>query len=72
MPEYGVMAQPHKGDRAQIKTRVHVDVYAELRQLAADRASSVSQVAADLLADAVGRPDLVRERKEEEGLPLAM
>lgn len=64
------MAQPHKGPREQIKTRVHAEVYAELRQLAAERASSVSQVAADLIAAAVGRPDLVRETRE--ALPLAM
>lgn len=66
----GDMAQPHKGPREQIKTRVHTEVYAELRQLAAERASSVSQLAADLIAAAVGRPDLVRETGE--ALPLAM
>lgn len=66
----GVMAQPHKGPREQIKTRVHAEVYADLRQLAAERGSSVSQVAADLIAAAVGRTDLVRDIPE--ALPLAM
>lgn len=56
------MAQPHKGPREQIKTRVHAEVYAALRDLAAGNPSlSVSQVAADLLATAVGRSDLVRD-----------
>lgn len=64
------MAQPHKGPREQVKTRVHAEVYAELRQLAAERGSSISQVAADLIATAVGRTDLVREVGE--ALPLAM
>lgn len=69
-PHDGGMAQPHKGPREQVKTRVHAEVYAELRQLAAERGSSISQVAADLIATAVGRTDLVREVGE--ALPLAM
>ena len=69
-----VMAQPHKGPREQIKTRVHPDVYAALRDLAAGNPSlSVSQVAADLLATAVGRSDLVRDLDHDRGeLSLAI
>ena len=69
-----VMAQPHKGPREQIKTRVHADVYAALRDLAAGNPSlSVSQVAADLLAAAVGRSDLVRDLDHDRGeLSLAI
>lgn len=68
------MAQPHKGPREQIKLRAHVDVYTALREMAASCDLPVSQVAADLLAVAVGRPDLVLEldKDREEGLPLAM
>lgn len=68
------MAQPHKGPREQIKTRVHPDVYAALRDLAAGNPSlSVSQVAADLLATAVGRSDLVRDLDHDRGeLSLAI
>lgn len=68
------MAQPHKGPREQIKLRAHVDVYAALRDMAVERGLPLSQIAADLLAVAVGRPELVREldKAQEEGLPLAM
>ncbi len=67
------MAQPHKGDREQIKLRAPVVVYARLREMAAERGTSISQIAADLLAIAVGHPEAVREfNKETEVLPLAM
>lgn len=68
------MAQPHKGPREQIKLRAHADVYAALRDMAVERGLPLSQIAADLLAVAVGRPELVREldKAQEEGLPLAM
>lgn len=64
------MAQPHKGDRAQIKVRADVVVADVLRAMAAERGTSVSQLAADLLAIAVGHPEAAREYAEV--LPLAM
>jgi len=65
------MAQPHKGDREQIKVRAAAVVYGRLREMAAERGTSVSQLSADLLAIAVGHPEAVREL-EREVLPLAM
>ena len=38
------MAQPHKGDREQIKVRAAAVVYARLREMAAERNTSVSQI----------------------------
>lgn len=67
----GGMAQPHKGQREQIKVRADASVYARLREMAAERGTSVSQLSADLLAIAVGRPEAVREL-DKEVLPLAM
>lgn len=66
------MAQPHKGDRAQIMCRPVLPVYEEIRRRASARGMSMSQYAADVLAEHVGRPDLVRELAAREGLPLAM
>jgi hypothetical protein len=67
------MAQPHKGDREQIKVRAAAVVYARLREMAAERNTSVSQISADLLAIAVGHPEAVRElNRDKEVLPLAM
>ena len=70
------MAQPWKGPRDQLKCRVHSDVYLALRCMAAERGLFVTDVAADLLAQALGRPDLVRYLGEQNGpteeLPLAM
>jgi len=65
------MAQPHKGDREQIKLRAPAVVYTRLRQMAAERGTSISQLTADLLAIAVGHPEAVREL-DKEVLPLAM
>lgn len=67
------MAQPHKGDRAQIMCRPLLPVYEEVRARATAKGISMSQYAADVLAEHVGRPDLVRElSRADEGLPLAM
>ncbi|ORB60678.1 toxin-antitoxin system [Mycolicibacterium tusciae] len=66
------MAQPHKGDRAQIMCRPVLPVYEEIRARAAALGMSMSQYAADVLAQHVGRADLVRELERREGLPLAM
>lgn len=68
------MAQPHKGNRTLIAARPAQDVYEEVRRRAAALGISISQYASDVLAEHIGRPDLVRElnRDREEGLPLAM
>lgn len=56
------MAQPHKGAREQILAPVPEAVATLLRQIQVEHAiSSASQLAADLLAIAVGHPELVRE-----------
>ncbi len=67
------MAQPHKGDRVLLASRPPKSVYEEIRDRATARGISISQYAADVLAQHVGRPDLVAELgREKEGLPLAM
>jgi len=65
------MAQPHKGDRAQIMCRPRLPVYEEIRRRAAESGLSMSQYVADLLATHVGMPELVREL-DKEVLPLAV
>ncbi|BDE17446.1 hypothetical protein MKCMC460_63060 (plasmid) [Mycobacterium sp. 20KCMC460] len=54
--------------------RLPEDVYAAVKTKAADTGLSMSQLVADLLSEAIGRPDLVRNLgKHDEGvLPLAM
>lgn len=67
------MAQPHKGERRLVASRVPEDVYEELIGLANEAGTSVSQFIADRMAIHVGRPDLVWPRRtQEEGFPLAM
>ncbi|AOS95142.1 MULTISPECIES: hypothetical protein [Mycobacterium avium complex (MAC)] len=66
------MAQPHKGDRVLIGVRPTLPVYDEVRRRAAALGMSMSQYAADVLAQHVGRPDLVRELNDREVLPLAI
>lgn len=65
------MAQPHKGDRAQIMARPVQPVYEEIQRRAQARGMSNSQYAADVLALHVSRPDLVRELGDRDVLPLA-
>ncbi|AYE99695.1 toxin-antitoxin system (plasmid) [Mycobacterium paragordonae] len=68
------MAQHHKGARVYMAARLPEDVYAAVKTKAADTGLSMSQLVADLLSEAIGRPDLVRNLgKHDEGvLPLAM
>lgn len=66
------MAQPHKGDRAQIMCRPALPVYEDIRARAAARGMSMSQYVADVLALYTGHADLVRDLGEREVLPLAM
>ncbi|MBE5507617.1 Uncharacterised protein [Mycobacteroides abscessus subsp. massiliense] len=64
----------HKGDRAQIMARPDRIVYEIVKRESAARGIPMGQYVADVLAEHVGRPELVRElnKHEEEGLPLAM
>lgn len=70
----GVMAQPHKGPRRLVQSRVAPEVHAEIAHRASAAGMSVSQWIADIVSLSVGRPDLVRElnRAEGEELPLAI
>ena len=68
-----VMGQPHKGERVLLQTRPHREVWEAVHVAAHAAGMSVSQYLADVLAEHVGRPDLVRELgRNEEVLPLAM
>ena len=67
------MAQPHKGPRRLVQTRIPEEVYAELVRRAREAGTSTSQYIADSMALSVGRDDLVWELgREWEALPLAM
>jgi hypothetical protein len=67
------MAQPHKGPRRLVQTRIPEQVYAELVRRAREAGTSTSQFIADSMALSVGRDDLVWELgREGEALPLAM
>jgi hypothetical protein len=69
----GAMAQPHKGPRRLVQTRIPEQVYAELVRRAHEAGTSTSQYIADSMAISVGRDDLVWELgREREALPLAM
>lgn len=63
----------HKGDRAQIMARPHRIVYDIVKRESAQRGIPMGQYVADVLAEHVGHPELVRElHKDKEVLPLAM
>lgn len=69
------MAQPHKGSRRLVQSRIPEEVYAELAARARVAGTSASQYIADVMALSVGRPDLVRELNRldhREELPLAI
>lgn len=55
------MAQPHKGDRHLVGTRLTRDVHEEVKRRARALEVSVSQYVADIVAAHVGRTDDVRE-----------
>jgi predicted DNA binding CopG/RHH family protein len=59
------MAQPHKGDRELIQSRLARDVYNEVKKRAAHEGVSISQYIADAMAEHVGRPDLVWTRPDQ-------
>ncbi|WP_231513458.1 toxin-antitoxin system [Mycobacterium paragordonae] len=54
-----------------LQSRPVREVWDAVHALAAEAGTSVSQYVADLLAEHVGRPDLIRELNKEV-LPLAM
>jgi hypothetical protein len=64
----------HKGDRAQIMARPDRIVYDIVKREAAQRGIPMGQYVADVLAEHVGHPELVRElhKDKTEVLPLAM
>lgn len=67
------MAQPHKGARRLVQSRIPEPVYAEIRRRAAEAGTSASQYIADTMALIVGKPDEVRELgRDREVLPLAI
>ncbi|MBU8834346.1 MULTISPECIES: toxin-antitoxin system [Mycobacteriaceae] len=67
------MAQPHKGPRRLVQTRIPEEVYAELVRRARQAGTSTSQYIADSMALSVGRPDLVWDLGRDRGeLPLAI
>ena len=68
---HGKPGREHKGDRMLLQSRPVREVWDAVHARAADAGTSVSQYVADLLAEHVGRPDLVRELHREV-LPLAM
>lgn len=65
--EVTTMPAHHLGERRAITTRVHpelLDALADAR--AAANVGTMSQFVADLLAERMGRPDLIRELGKEE------
>jgi hypothetical protein len=50
------MAQPHKGPRRQVSTRLPAELADELDGIAEQSGRSLSEVTADLVAEALGRP----------------
>lgn len=55
-----------------LQTRPPRPVWEAVRMLAAQDGVTAAQYLANVAAESVGRPDLVRARNKEEGLPLAM
>ncbi len=53
------MAQPNKGDRQQVSTRLPRPVYAAIKVAAAERGTTVSQYIADLTCAHFDRSDLM-------------
>lgn len=71
------MAQPHKGNRHLVQSRIPDPAYAEIKLRAAEAGLSVSQYVADLMCLCVGKPDQVRALRtaslfdEQTEVPLA-
>lgn len=56
-----LMAQPHKGDRRLVGTRLTRDVYDEIQRRASDIGTSMSQYVADVMAAHVELADEIRD-----------
>jgi hypothetical protein len=72
IPRTRPIGRPSKGDRAEIMCRAALPVYQELRRRASDLGLPLSQYVADVLAQHVGRDDLVLELTQREESPLAV
>lgn len=59
------MGRPSKGERDKIHSRVPVAIKAEILKMMDNRGISESDCVSDLLAIAVGRPDLVFSLNQE-------
>lgn len=66
-----MVGRPHKGDRVLLQSRPAREVWYAVRIAASEAGVSVSQYVADLLAQHVGRPDLVRELDNQRRAPAA-
>ena len=72
------MAQPNKGERRQIKTRVPGQLHDRVASYAQDKNLTISEALADLTAKALGEPlpsetlPQPKTRRQREELPLAM
>jgi hypothetical protein len=62
------MAQPHKGERRLINARVPVEVHDVIVATAQRRGVSTSQMLSDLAAIWAGKPELVREVRQQQSL----
>lgn len=76
-PRVNPIGRPSKGDRGRINCRLAQPVHEEVRRRAAALGIPMSQYMADVLAQHVGRADLVREltpdqESREGAAPLAM
>lgn len=58
------MAQPHRGDRELIASRVPRVLYDELKIAAAERNLTMSDYVSDVMAAHMGHPELVRNLQE--------
>lgn len=74
------MAQPHKGVRRQVITRLPVDLADQVAALAEEQGLAMSEMTADLVATALGvarpsetlpRPKAQRRQREELSLGLS-
>ena len=59
------IGRPSKGARVVTVTRLPEPVHERVRQLAAERGTTISQVVADITSKALGRNDLALELHQE-------
>lgn len=63
------MAQPHKGDRQLVGTRLTKQVHDEIKYRASEAGTSISQYVADIVAAHVGQLDEIRELPADALIP---